>query len=413
MAAPFCSVEEAIEIVRKGEILIVVDDEDREDEGDFICSAEMITPEQVNFLAKYGRGMICVPITEERADSLDLDMMVGNNTALHGTAFTVSVDAIEGTTTGISAYDRAITIKAITNVKTRPDDFARPGHIFPLKAAKGGVLKRAGHTEAVVDLARLAGLSPAGVLCEILDEDGTMARLPRLKEIAQEFDLKIMTIQDLIEYRKRHEKLIQRTISVPLPTRFGQFTLHHFTSTLSSQEHVALVKGDVSSKEPTLVRVHSECLTGDVFGSMRCDCGDQLARAMTQIEKAGRGVILYMRQEGRGIGLQNKLAAYHLQDQGYDTVEANQKLGFKPDLRDYGIGAQILYDLGVRKIKLLTNNPKKVVGLAGFGLEIVERVPIEVDANPVNERYLKTKRDKMGHMIMGEQGKEVKIINSE
>ena len=400
MAHEFCSVEEAIDIVRRGEILIVVDDEDRENEGDFICSADLITPEKVNFLAKYGRGMICVPMTGVRADELDLELMVGKNTALHGTAFTVSVDYLHGTTTGISAYDRSATIKAVANPKTKPDDFGRPGHIFPLRAAKGGVLKRAGHTEAVVDLSRLAGLFPAGVLCEIMDDDGSMARLPRLREIAEEFDLKILTIKDLIEYRQHHEKLVERNIDVPLPTRWGTFKLYHYTTTLSNQEHIALVKGEINSKEPVLVRVHSECLTGDVFGSMRCDCGDQLTRAMTQIEKEGKGVILYMRQEGRGIGLKNKLAAYHLQDLGYDTVEANVKLGFKDDLRDYGIGAQMLYDLGVRKIRLLTNNPKKVVGLGGFGLEIVERVPIEVAPNSVNTKYLETKRDKMGHLIL-------------
>jgi len=401
----FCSVEEAIDIIRRGDILIVTDDEDRENEGDFICSADLITPEKVNFLAKYGRGMICVPMTGERADELELDLMVGNNTALHGTAFTVSIDSKQGTTTGISAYDRAVTIKAITDAKTHPEDFARPGHIFPLRAASGGVLKRAGHTEAVVDLTRLAGLFPAGVLCEILDEDGTMARLPRLQIIAEQFNLKILTIKDLIEYRQRHEKLIQRNIDVPLPTRWGNFKLYHYSSTLSNQEHMALVKGEINSREPVLVRVHSECLTGDVFGSMRCDCGDQLIHALRQIEREGMGVLLYMRQEGRGIGLKNKLAAYHLQDLGYDTVEANMKLGFKPDLRDYGLGAQILYDLGVRKIRLLTNNPKKVIGLAGFGLEIVERVPIEVEPNAVNERYLQTKRDKMGHLILNDKDK--------
>lgn len=400
MSVEFSTVEEAIEVVRRGEMLIVVDDEDRENEGDFICAADLITPEKVNFLAKYGRGMICVPMTGDRADELELDLMVGKNTALHGTAFTVSIDAVKGTTTGISASDRSITIKAVTDPRTRPEDLARPGHIFPLRAAKGGVLKRAGHTEAVVDLSRLAGLFPAGVLCEIMDEDGSMARLPRLKEIAEEFNLKIITIQDIIAYRQHHEKLIQKNVEVPLPTSHGSFKLYHYSSTLSDQEHVALVKGEISPHEPILVRVHSECLTGDVFGSMRCDCGDQLTRAMRQIERAGEGVILYMRQEGRGIGLKNKLDAYHLQDLGYDTVEANQKLGFKPDLRDYGIGAQILYDLGVRKIRLLTNNPKKVVGLSGFGLEIVERLPIEVESNPVNEKYLKTKRDKMGHLIM-------------
>ena len=400
MEIELSTIEEAIDAYRRGEILIVVDDEDRENEGDFITAGELITPEKVNFLAKHGRGMICVPITGERAEELNFDMMVGKNTALHGTAFTVSVDYTKGTTTGISAYDRAATIRGICDPWSKPEDFARPGHIFPLRAAKGGVLKRAGHTEAVVDMARLSGLFPAGVLCEIMDDDGSMARLPRLMEIAEKFNLRLITIQDLIEYRQMKEKLVERTAEVKFPTKYGDFTLIHYITKLSDAEHIALVKGDVSSGEPVMVRVHSECLTGDVFGSFRCDCGDQLHKAMRIIQEEGKGVLLYMRQEGRGIGLKNKIQAYHLQDVGFDTVEANQKLGFKPDLRDYGIGAQILYDLGVRKIRLLTNNLKKVVGLAGFGLEIVERIPIEIAPNEINAKYLQTKRDKMGHLIM-------------
>lgn len=393
------AIEEAIVDYRQGKIVIVVDDEDRENEGDFIMAAELVTPQAVNFMSKHGRGMICMPITSQRADELDLDMMVGKNTALHGTSFTVTIDAVHNTTTGISASDRAVTILTAIDPKTKPDDLARPGHIFPLRAADGGVLKRAGHTEAAIDLARLAGLYPAGVLCEIMSDDGSMARLPELIEIAKRFKLKLISIKDLIEYRKRTESLIKKSVEVNLPTKYGRFLLINYRSLVDGKNHLALVKGKINSEVPILVRVHSECLTGDVFGSLRCDCGDQLVKAMEMIEKEGTGVLLYMNQEGRGIGLDNKLKAYKLQDEGKDTVDANLALGFKPDLRDYGIGAQILYDLGVRKIRLLTNNPRKVVGLKGYHLEIVERVPIEIPPNVCNTGYLKTKREKLGHYI--------------
>lgn len=393
------TIEEAIEDFRNGQMLIVTDDEDRENEGDFIMPADKITPEAVNFMSKYGRGMICLTLTGKRCEELDLDLMVGKNTALHQTAFTVTIDALEGTTTGISAFDRAITIKKAVDPETRPEDFGRPGHIFPLRAADGGVLKRAGHTEASVDLATLAGLPPAGVLCEIMAEDGSMALRPRLDEIAEEFGLKIVTIKDLIEYRRRDEKLVFREVEVDFPTRWGHFKLVHFKNKITNENHLALIKGEVSGDEPVLCRVHSSCLTGDVFGSYRCDCGDQLHSAMQKIEAEGRGILLYMNQEGRGIGLSAKLKAYKLQEEGQDTVQANISLGFKDDLRDYGTGALILKNLGIRKLRLMTNNPRKVIGLKGYDLEIVERVPIEIDPTECNFSYLKTKRDKLGHLL--------------
>ncbi len=396
----FHSIEEAIEDFRRGKILIVVDDEDRENEGDFVVAAEHTTPEIINMLTKEGRGVVCTPLTRSRADDLMLEPMVEANTSLHETPFTVSIDYVHGTTTGVSAVDRSATVRALIDPKVKPSDFARPGHIFPLRASEGGVLRRAGHTEAVIDLCNLAGVYPAGVLCEILNEDGTMARVPELMEIARKFRLKIITVKALIEYRMQREKLVRRIVSTRLPTRIGEFQVHMYRSETDEKEHVALVKGDIAADSPTLVRVHSECLTGDVFGSLRCDCSEQLIAAMQQVEKEGRGVVLYMRQEGRGIGLLNKLKAYGLQDEGMDTVEANEKLGFRPDLRDYGIGAQILRDLGVGKMRLMTNNPKKVVGLHGYGLEIVERVPLEVDPNFHNEKYLQAKRDKLGHLIL-------------
>ncbi|CUT00210.1 bifunctional 3,4-dihydroxy-2-butanone-4-phosphate synthase/GTP cyclohydrolase II [Candidatus Kryptobacter tengchongensis] len=402
----FNTIDEAIEDIRNGKIVIVVDDEDRENEGDFIVAAEKVTPEIVNFMAKYGRGLICVAITEQRAQELEFEPMVEFNTSRHGTAFLVSVDYKKGTTTGISAFDRAKTIQAIVDPNSKPGDFAKPGHIFPLQAVEGGVLRRAGHTEAAVDLARLAGLYPAGVLCEIMNDDGTMARVPELFKIAKKFGLKIITIKDLISYRLKREKLIRKITTTKLPTKYGFFELHLYESLTDGKVHVALVKGKVDDGEPVLVRVHSECLTGDVFGSFRCDCGDQLHSAMKMIEREGRGVLLYMRQEGRGIGLVNKIKAYRLQDEGKDTVEANEVLGFKPDLRDYGIGAQILVDLGIKKMRLLTNNPKKIIGLAGYGLEVVERVPIEIQPNDINIHYLRTKRDKLGHLILMNEKKE-------
>ncbi len=396
------SIDEAVADIRAGKLVIVVDDEDRENEGDLISAAETVTPEMINFMATHGRGLICLPATPERLQELELEMMVDRNTALHETPFTVSIDAIEGTTTGISAQDRAMTVQRFVNPEARPSDFGRPGHIFPLKARPGGVLRRAGHTEATVDLARLAGLHPAGVLCEILNPDGTMARLPELMEMALKFDLKIITIRDLIAYRRRSEKLVWRVETVHLPTELGEFTLHLYESDVDEREHVALVKGDFSDGEPALVRMHSECLTGDIFGSLRCDCSTNLHSAIEIINKEGRGALVYMRQEGRGIGLRAKIRSYKLQEEGYDTAEANLKLGFKMDERDYGIGAQILLDLGIRKARLITNNPAKRVGLEAYGIEIVERVPVKINPTPWNIRYLRTKQQKMGHLFSDE-----------
>lgn len=397
---PFCSVDEAIEEIKNGKIIIVVDDEDRENEGDFICAAEYVTPDIVNFMVTHGRGMLCVALNKKRLDELNLPLMVDSNSALHGTQFTVTVDAIKGTTTGISATDRALTIKKLVDDNSQPEDFARPGHIFPLRAFDEGVLRRAGHTEATVDLCKLANLKPAGVLCEILREDGEMARVPELIKIANKFNLKILTVQDLIQYRVKNERLIEKITEINFPTAHGEFKLHLYKNLLDKKKQVALVKGLPDPEQPFLVRMHSECLTGDVFHSLRCDCHDQLNYALDLIVQSGSGTLVYMRQEGRGIGLENKIKAYKLQDEGLDTVEANEQLGFKPDLRDYGIGAQILLDLGIKKIKLLTNNPKKVIGLKGYGLEIVERVPIEIQPNDKNAKYLKTKRDKLGHIIL-------------
>lgn len=395
------SIEEAIEEIKNGKVIIVVDDEDRENEGDFICAAEKITPELVNFMVKEGRGLMCAPLTSERCKDLGLDPMVRKNTAEHETAFTVSVDLLgQGCTTGISASDRSKTIQALVNPNTKPEDLGRPGHIFPLIAAEGGVLRRTGHTEASIDFARLAGLKPAGVLIEILNEDGTMARLPECRVMADRFNLKLVSIKDLIAYRLEKESLIKREIGVNMPTTWGNFELIAFRQINNDQLHLALVKGTWEADEPILVRVHSSCVTGDIFGSCRCDCGPQLHAAMEMVEKNGKGVIVYMNQEGRGIGLLNKLKAYKLQEQGRDTVEANLELGFGADERDYGVGAQILRNLGVSKINLISNNPKKRVGLMGYGLEIVNCVPIEIESNPHNESYLKTKRDKMGHSIM-------------
>ena len=395
------TIEEAIEAIKREEIIIVVDDEHRENEGDFICAAECITPEIINFMATHGRGLICAPVIEERCEELGLELMVGHNTALHETPFTVSVDLIgHGCTTGISASDRAKTIRALVNPNTRPEDLGRPGHIFPLKAKAGGVLRRTGHTEAAIDFARMAGFRPAGVLVEIMNEDGSMARLPDLRRVADRFNLKLVTIKDLIAYRLKKESLIKREVEVRMPTLYGDFNLVAYTQTNTGDTHLALVKGEWEKHEPVMIRVHSSCVTGDIFASFRCDCGNQLHQAMKMVQEDGKGVVLYMNQEGRGIGLINKLKAYKLQEEGLDTVQANLELGFDMDNRDYGVGAQILRDLGVSKLKLISNNPKKRAGLIGYGLEIVDNIPIEIEPNQYNEKYLKTKRDKMGHKIL-------------
>ncbi len=394
------TVEEAIEEVRKGKPIIIVDDEDRENEGDLMVAAEKVSPEIINFMSKYGRGLICLAMTPERLDELQLPLMVSDNTAPFQTAFTVSIDAKHGTTTGISAFDRAKTILTAIDPKTKPSDLARPGHIFPLRARSGGVLERAGQTEASVDLARLAGLYPAGVICEVMNEDGTMARMPQLQEFGKKHNIKILTVADLIKYRLKTERLVKKIEEAELPTKYGLFKIYVFEDKINNETHLALVAGKIKENEPVLVRAHSQCLTGDAFGSLRCDCGEQLHLSMKMIAQEGKGVILYiLNHEGRGIGLVNKIKAYALQDKGEDTVEANKKLGFKADQRDYGIGAQILLSLGVRKIKLLTNNPRKFIGLSGYGLEIIERIPLEVPPNKINKDYLKTKKEKLGHIL--------------
>lgn len=394
------TIDEAIEDIRQGKLIIVVDDADRENEGDFIAAAELITPEKINFMSTHGRGLICAAITEERCEQLDLNLMVPNNTALHATPFTVSIDLIgQGCSTGISAYDRAMTVLALTKEETKAEDFGRPGHIFPLRARKRGVLQRAGHTEAAVDFARLAGLNPAGVLVEIMNEDGTMARLPQLVEIAKIHDMKIVSVADLIRYLLKEESLVEKGEEVDMPTQYGHFRLIPFRQKSNGQEHIALIKGDITTEEPVLVRVHSSCATGDIFGSMRCECGEQLHKSMEMIDKEGRGAIIYLNQEGRGIGLMEKIKAYKLQEKGMDTVEANIHLGHKADERDYGVGAQILSEIGVHKMRLITNNPVKRIGLEAYGLEIIENVPIEITPNEYNEFYMKTKKERMGHML--------------
>ncbi len=394
----FNTIEEAINDIKLGKMIVVVDDENRENEGDLLMAAEKVTPEAINFMSKYGRGLICTPVEESRLDELDIHPMVDINTDHHQTAFTVSIDSSDAKT-GISAFERATTIQKIFDPNASGSDFKRPGHIFPLKARAGGVLKRAGHTEAAVDLAKLSGLKPGGVICEIMSEDGSMARVPELMEYVKKHDLKIITIADLISYRCKKEKLIERVAESKLPTKYGEFKMIGYINNLNGEHHVALVKGEITGDAPVLVRVHSECLTGDAFGSIRCDCGEQLASAMVKIEQEGRGIVLYMRQEGRGIGLINKIKAYALQDEGMDTVEANLALGFPEDMREYGIGAQILSDLGVKKIKLMTNNPRKIKGLSGYGIEVVERIPIQINHNERNEYYLRTKKQKLGHIL--------------
>ena len=397
----FDTIESAIEDIKAGKLVIVVDDEDRENEGDFITAARNVTPEVINFMSKHGRGLICAPLLEDRCNELGLEVMVNNNTALHETAFTVSVDLLgHGCTTGISAHDRAKTIQALIDPQTKPEDLGRPGHIFPLRSKKGGVLRRTGHTEATTDLARLAGMEPAGVLLEIMNDDGSMARLPELVKVAEKFNFKLITIKDLIEYRMKRDSLIEEIVRVDMPTQYGDFKLIAFQEKNTSNEHLALIKGEWEKDEPVLVRVHSSCFTGDILGSLRCDCGEQLHKAMQMVETEGKGAILYMNQEGRGIGLLNKLKAYRLQEEGMDTVEANLHLGFQMDQRDYGVGAQMLRHIGITKLRMISNNPKKRVGLIGYGLEIVENIPLHVDSNPHNEKYMQTKRDKMGHEFM-------------